>query len=197
MSVDLLPEYMEALDLAAHPPFRARLKQLGFTSPDSTGAIGLARVAVSVDGFFEPDPGGPMAIIIPAFDGPIANPAQLLDDRERLIDLVAWQARLPQQISTRCGIASVLGGEAVRAATHGEGALRLFRSPASWARAGGATAGAVVLDWKTDIGLLAAATIIAEDLEHGGEVKRKLKELRARQIRQVPSIRVPEKAGAA
>lgn len=194
-TIDLITEYLEAIDAAVEPRLRARLDELGLRAASNRiGFVGLSRISPG-DGLYAPDPDGPMATIFPVYDGPIDDAMAYLSAPERLVDLVAWQPKIPDTMLTRCGIATALGGDAIAAALFAGAPLRLFRNPGSWARADGA--GAVVLDWKNDLGLLAVKTLVAEDVHHGGFVKARLKELRKRQLRDVPAIRVPEKAEAA
>jgi hypothetical protein len=190
-AVDRVAEYRAGI-AGVTPRYRRRLAELGLIAPaNRIGLVGLHGIVDIGHGQYQPDPDGEAAVIIPVWDGPIAAANVILDDPERLIDLVAWRPKAGPELLTRCGIAPMLGIEALSMARIAGEPLRVFRDPAGWARAGGGDVGVVVIDWSRDIGLLGLRTIVADDIEHGAEIKAKLKKLRAKLIGQVPQIRVP------
>lgn len=195
-AVDIVAEYKAAI-AAVTPAYRQRLGELGLVAPaNRMGLVGVAAAAIGKRGLFEPDAAGAPAIIIPVWDGPIGDATVILAEPERLADLVAWWPKESATLFSRLGIATMLGGEALRAAMIGGAPVRLFRDPGGWARAGGGDAGIVVVDWGEPL-LLAPKAIIADDLDHGAEIKAQLKRLRARLVGQIPAIRVPIRKDAA
>jgi hypothetical protein len=195
--VDLIAEYKAAI-AAVTPAYRKRLGELGLIAPaNRIGLVGVAGVRDIGRGLYEPDDGFLPAVLLPVWDGPIGDATAFLSEPDRLVDLVAWRPKEGAQFLTRLGLAVTLGAEAIRAALLSGEPLRLFRDPGGWARAGGGDAGAVVIEWSEEAGLLGLKSIVADDIEHGAEVKKRLKALRARLIGRVPQIRVPVKREAA
>ena len=187
---DLVAEYRSAIARVT-PAYRRRLAELGLIEPaHRIGLAGVASVIADVDGLYVPDDAGEMAVVLPVWAAPISDALAFLDDPGRLIDLVAWQPKRGAKLLMRRGIGAALGEEAIRAAHVSGSALRLYRNPGSWARAGAGSAGAVILDWSADLGLLDLKGVVAEDVAHGTEVKLRLRALQ-RRIRRLPSIRVP------
>lgn len=196
-SIDIVAEYKAAL-AAVTDRFRRRFAQLGLIAPaNRIGLAGVARVVERRGGIYEPDPAGLMAVVLPIWDGPISDARVVVEAPDRLIDLVAWRPAADAPLMTRLGQAQLLGAEALSVAVISGDPLRIFRDPGGWARAGGAAAGIVVIDWTADVGLLGLKAVIADDIEHGAEVKTRLKKLRARLVGRVPQIRVPISAGTA
>jgi hypothetical protein len=104
--------------------------------------IGLANLAVPLWGiatvtagreFYQPDEGGSMAVIVPAFE------------HGQIVDLVACSFGT-LQMRTRKGIASVLGHERIDDAKLGLEPLKVFDDVFTWLHGHGR--GVVVLDWK-------------------------------------------------
>jgi len=110
---------------------------------------GVARITVHPGGLYEPsEEGGVPAIIIPCW------PGQAPGQPEDLVDLLAW---VPSSgnLYTRCGVADVLGEEAIRQAEPCMGMTRpltIFADPGSWARAhtwdDRGDHGIVVINWQ-------------------------------------------------
>lgn len=201
--VDIVSEYKAAL-AAVTPRYRGRIAELGLIAPaNRIGLVGVARVTARSGNIFEPEAGGDVAVILPAWDGPIADARVIIDAPERLIDLVAWRPgkRDKRQLAgsaalcTRLGIATLLGGEAVEIAAMSRQPLRVFRDPGGWARAGGGAAGAVIVDWTADNGLFQVEQIVCEDQEHAEDVEHLLKLLRVRLTPRLPEIRIPVAPG--
>lgn len=200
MKVDLDGEFKAACD-ALEARGYASIARYGFTFKiiAAVGFVGLARVAIDEDKMlFEPAESGRAAIILPVFAG--------MPGRSELVDLAAWTPKDPESIARRCGLGYALGEDALRAALDWVNDLlavapppvRLYRTPASWgaARAGGATDGAVLLTWR-EPALLQLQTIVAEDVQHGEFIKKKLTQLRAQLMARLPRIEVPAVAPGA
>lgn len=116
--------------------------------------IGLARVRF--DGYtFEPADDGVEAVLLPV-------------RRDRmLIDVVAWPLNQPRKWRTRRGIATVLGGDAIRRAFHLNRAILIHEMPVQWLAAG--RCGAVVLDVAAARFELATAPRLAVSNQAFGE----------------------------
>jgi hypothetical protein len=189
---DIIQEYKVAV-LAVKEADRPLVESYGMIAPvHRIGLVALAQVRrVGKSFIYEPDADGERAVILPAWDGPMTNALAFIDEPDRLFDLVARLPQSPDIVLTRRGLATALGEEAIRTAYIATTPLRLFRTPASWACAGGVAAGAFIIDWHADLGLLELKTIIAEDVDHGSDVQRRLKGLRTRMLRRMPRVRVP------
>jgi hypothetical protein len=189
--IDLVAEYRASV-AAVTPRYRQRLAELGLIAPaNRIGLVGVATVVEGGRGLFEPAPDGPAAIILPVWDRAISDATVILEEPDRLVDLVAWRPSGELPLLTRCGLAEMLGAEALSAAVIASEPLRVFRDPGGWARAGGGDVGVVVIDRSLDVGLLGLKTIVADDVDHGAEIKAALRKLRAKLIGQTPHIRVP------
>jgi hypothetical protein len=190
-TVDLIGEYRGAV-AAVIPRYRARFAELGLIhSANKIGLCGVAAAAEASGGVYQPEEGAPLAVILPVWDCAISDARVTIEHPELLVDLVAWRPKQPAWLLSRCGVAGMLGAEALAAAVVAREPLRLFRDPGGWARAGGGDAGAVVIDWSVDLGLLGLRALVCDDVEHGAEVKANLKKLRAALVGRVPQIRVP------
>ena len=99
---------------------------------------------------YAPCPGGRPAIIVPVFDG------------GELVDLTATSLET-RHTTTRLGVASVLGQEAIDRAWIGETCVHLFGDPIEWVR--NRCRGVVVLDWSVARFALADLPAIACDTE--------------------------------
>ena len=128
------------------------------------GAFGVATIQTSPDGTYEPAHTGTGAIVI-GVHGP---------DLE-LVDLCAFHPASPGCWHLRLGLAEFLGAEAVDKAAFLREFLKLYRTPLLWMRGG--CQGACVLDWRiARTVLLSVPELVAEDLDHGEEMERRLRE---------------------
>lgn len=197
--IDLPTEFSIALD-ALTRKHRERLMALGIDAAAvaTAGGIGIARVLRRADGLFEPveRDQGEAALIWPIWTGSISEVGYCEGD---LIDLLAWHPAQPELFHRRIGDAPALGLAAIErswdSTLGGARPLSLYRTPIAWARAGGGcvareSAGAVILDWGVDSGLFNAASILAEDLEHGEFIEHRLKLLRWKIVPPMPPIKV-------
>ena len=142
------------------------------------GRFGLHPITTFRDGTFELASDGPNALIIGA---------DLLDDG--LDDLVAWCPERPDRWWHRLGFARLLNEYAVLRAMGCREPLLLWRSPFNWLRMG--CDGAVVLDWPLALPLLRGVSeVVAEDVDHGTEIERRLRDRRG------PRIMIPRRAAA-
>ena len=91
------------------------------------------RPVIAGQAFYEPDEGGTLAAIVPAFE------------TTGLVDLVACSF-VSRQMRTRKGIASVLGHEWIERAVSNMDGLTVFDDVFRWLR--GRCRGVVVIDWK-------------------------------------------------
>lgn len=191
--VDLHGELAAAID-AVTPRHVARFNELGLdvAARARVGLVGVARIAERHGGIYDLSEAGVPALIFPVWDGPICDPEVAFCYPSPLIDLAAWRPGEPEApVLTRCGIATLLGNAAVEGARMFHEPLRIFRAPIAWACAGGDGVGIVVLDWSADIGLLHIETVVAEDIEHGEEIRRHLQKLRRKLTPSLPVIAVP------
>ncbi len=168
----LIPEPSTALLLAADPV------ELGALNAETIGwlldqgisvsalatpwAIGAARVVIEPTRRYTPNPIGEFALILPCISG------------AGLVDLVCWTPR-SNQLASRLGVAAVLGQREADDAHDDITArpLPVWRSPASWLRAG--RNGIVVVDPVRAAHLLAGLVLLAEDHEHARELHRVLR----------------------
>ena len=126
-------------------------------SRDVTPVCGIARVR-SHGPFFEPDPNGEPAIILP-----------VMDDGE-VADLVAVMPHRPGHWRVRLGACPLLGIDNTGIWSE---PLHVWRTPLDYLRA--ELEGVVVLSWPAALPLLRSCSeIIAEDVEHGREIHRRL-----------------------
>lgn len=193
-TIDVCHEYIVAIDCGS--PYRSRLADLGFggAAISSMGLPGLAKIINLGGGLYTPnDEAGELAVILPVWDEHVpADLTVFFNDPSRIIDLVAWSPRVPETLLTRRGIAASLGERAIRDAFVDLAPLRLFRTPSSWAKAGAESAGAVIIDWRADdLRLLDLQAIVAEDIDHGRDIRAALQRLRRRRALGMPQIRVP------
>ena len=141
------PLEAELLRAALGMPFAAlrRLLELGMVDSalarlTGEGLLGLARVEVGGDGLFQFDPGGEQRLILGVCE------------RDVLVDLVAISSADPNAWALRCGVAAVLGEDALADAdalvcAERAAVLRLFGTPLAWLIAGGEAGSICVLDW--------------------------------------------------
>ena len=127
----LLRELTAANRNLRDPEVAAMLEEIGLST--TRGRLwGVNRVTVDA-GWYDPDPAGRAAIIVPVFED------------HRLIDLVAT-GLASRRIARRDGCGVILGHTALECALYCEETLHLRRDPIEWLQRGGT--GAVVLDWR-------------------------------------------------
>jgi hypothetical protein len=113
--------------------------------------------------------------------------ADLLDDG--LEDLIAWYPVRPDRWWRRRRVTRLLGEDAVLRAMGCREPLSLWRSPFQWLRMG--CQGAVVLNWPLALPILrCVGEIVAEDVDHGDDIERRLREKRG------PRLTVPRRVAA-
>ena len=173
------------------------------------GGVGAMRATLHPSsGFFEPHLDGERVLVLPVFDGPVADLIEFGDDAEiEISDLVAWRPADPTRLYRRTGEAALVGVGGIDASLEAGAALRVFRSVEAFIVAGGETgAGAeevacgvhghhrqirlacVVLDLKAAAPQLRSIReIVADSLEHGEEIEAAL--LAARPA--LPTINLP------
>lgn len=147
------------------------------------GMPGLASIRPTRDGRFEFAEDGLTAVIVPAYDcipGMLdANPERHV---EELRDLVAVDLDRPKQYWRRRGEALVLGAAYLEIAGQEGEPVRVFKTPLSWLRSGGA--GIAILDWDWVRDLLLDHELVAEDVDLGNRLEAAL----------MPSIWIKEAA---
>jgi len=151
------------------------------------GGVGAALVRIR-GGWYEPDDEGEWAIIVPAWNGKIADSRSPLYYQSPLLDLIAWRPLQRYAMPSRRQAAIVLGAFACSAVFQHDQPLRLFRSPLEWAEKGGEDAGAVILDWASCGFLLDGRPIEAEDMQHARDIERRLGKLKAARTPSLPKI---------
>ena len=125
--------------------------------------------------FFEFDPGGSPAIIHPVMEG--GEP----------VDLLAYMPHRPHHFRVLLGSCPLLGIDNMGVWSE---PLRLWRTPLEYLRA--SMGGAVVLSWPAARPLLSCCSeIVAEDVEHGAEIRKRLTRPVA-----IPEISVPVQVAA-
>ena len=138
------------------------------------GRFGLHPITTFRDGTFELAVAGDNAVVVGA---------DLLDDGVE--DLIAWYPTRPDKWWRRLGFARLLNEHGVLRAMGCRKPLALWRSPFHWLRMG--CEGVTVLDWPLALPLLRGVSeVVAEDVDHGREVERRLRERRG------PRISVPD-----
>lgn len=121
--------------------------------------------------FFEFGPQGERAVIIPALDG------------GEVADLVAYRRG---RVWVRLGACPLLGLDNLGVWSE---PMHVWRTPLGYLRAG--LHGVVVLSWPAAIPLLRSCSeLIAEDIEHGNEIRRRLSAPPATPAITVPVARV-------
>ena len=126
--------------------------------------------------WFQPDPAGDPEIIMPVMEG------------GEVVDLVAFMPHRPGRWHIRTGACPLLGIDNMGVWSE---SLRVWRTPLDYLRA--SLQGVVVLSWSAAIPLLTCTReIVAEDVEHGREIRKRL----TRPIA-LPTISVPFKRRAA
>ena len=83
--------------------------------------FGIARIATSADGLFQPDPKGEPAVLI-----------GVDDSLGRLGDLCAWIPDAPGRWWLRTGDCPILGAEAIANAAEDGRSIRLWSTPQQW-----------------------------------------------------------------
>ena len=166
MTVDLWSEFLSAV-----PRLRRchldRLAALGIGAHEilAAGNAGMARIRRHAGGLYEPDDTGDPALIVPIFLGEIPAPGNPVAE-PILDDLIAWHPDRPNRWALRAGTAVTLGN------AWGSWPLPIHRTPLDWLRAGGA--GVVILDWVGAFLRFGDSPLLAQDLEHGQEIRERL-----------------------
>lgn len=174
----LFAELDDAIVRAQTPAARAWRQRMGWPRTAALQGVGggVSRISVHPGGYYEPneDTGIP-AIIIPCWPGPAPG---YPDD---IIDLLAW---VPSSgnLYTRCGVADVLGEEAIYQAQPCMGKSRplvVFSDPGAWARAhtwdDQGDHGIVVINWDRVAAamghLIGVTDIVAPDIATGQRLR--------------------------
>ena len=90
------------------------------------------------------------------------------------IDHIAWYPDDPARWWLRRGTAVLLGEiEVVHAEVYGE-PIQVHRTPLDWLKAGGEGV-VIVADWEAAFYCLRGLSIVAEDVTHGDELRRRLR----------------------
>ena len=140
------------------------------------GPVGVVMIETDKMGTFAPSESGRRAFVHPVLVG-----AQFSE----LADLIAWFPDRPDRWWTRLRTGHPLGADQLEQAEFDDAPVMLRRTPLSWLTAGGD--GVCVLDWRVSRrALRAVPIIIAEDEQHGREVKRRLTE----PVPALPEIRI-------
>ncbi len=172
--------------LAAARNYRPdRLDKFGIKPDHAIAAGGLvaANISPTSEGLFEF--GGELsAVILPVYFGVIPTEDVPVDDLD-LSDILAFRTEEPGQWWLRRGEACLLGAGALDGLYLGA-ELQVRRNPLTWLQ--GHAKGCVVLDWQRVAGWLRPiATLLAEDTDHGLDIRRHLQRPLL-----IPEIRVPE-----
>lgn len=133
------------------------------------GLVGVSRVHMSGGSFEFSDDGEP-AFISPVHE--LRDGGRHLDPFPATADLLAWLPRKPKTFARWLGVAMFLGEPYLRAAMEAGEAIRVYRTPLDWLRAG--CAGVVILDTRrawAEFGSL-EWPLVADDVEHGRELRR-------------------------
>jgi hypothetical protein len=120
--------------MARRSAFAQALQAVGLTDLPASLATplwGIAHVSAGRE-FYQPEEEGELAVIVPAFEGPL------------LVDLVACSLAT-RAMRSRFGIASVLGHDWIADAFLGT-PLSVFDDALTWL--GGGCRGVVILDWQ-------------------------------------------------
>ncbi len=167
------PDLMrELISGQADPRVDEFLERHGVTDIDARLHCGLDKIQTNGE-FYEPDPDGDHAIIVPVMDG------------DELVDLIAFDLPQPDRWWLRRGDTCLLGAAALDHLYLGA-ELQVRRNPLSWLQ--NHTEGCVVLDWpRAADRLRSIATLDAADIEHGQEIRCHLQHPLL-----IPEIRVPE-----
>ena len=134
--------------------------------PDASSFIGVADVRPDGDGFYVPDPDGPI----------LAGIVAVIPD-DMIIDLVAIDLLRPKLYRRRIGLADLLGESNVVGLSFTGEPLLIHPGPADWVNAGGR--GVAVLEWTQSVrGLLSSLEggLKVTSLEFAEELERKLTE---------------------
>lgn len=158
---------LEMAFLALPFPTRDELSHLRRIGVDPGAPVPLRILGISEDdpapGRFRFEDGGKPHIIAPVVQ------------RGEHVDLVAFGSKPDRPAMTLDGVAWALGGDSLTAAMDIGDAIRIYRHPIEWLRAGGC--GACFVDWITARAHLAEfehARLEAEDLQHSVELRRAL-----------------------
>jgi len=144
---------------------------------DAFQMAGVARVRVEGE-LYVPDAAGSAAVITPVLlenpRGPESCRPDVYEFLGNLVDLIAWDPRVPQRWALRTGNATWLG--CIPPQYCDPAPVRVWRSPLNWFRAG--CSGLVILGReRAELHRLlvgCSGGIIAEDLQHRAELVRAL-----------------------
>lgn len=149
---------------------------VGFEALNRCGYATVIRI--HVDGqFWQPDPHGTGALVMPVWMGGEVPSIYTDGPTGTLADIIAWTTDKPDQWYFRRGEHGlVLGDDNLGRADLFREPIRLHRTPLDWMRAAGD--GACLLDHSPGVleRLRAVGEIIADDLDHGLEIERRLQQ---------------------
>jgi hypothetical protein len=173
-SADLYREYLAASGQTGSDDL-APLRETGIGDPGLAVGIALARISVSRDGFYRPDPDGGVAFILPVrVDNPLspeaADPVATVQGGD-IVDLLAFSVAFPQRWAFRTGAATWLG--AVDPQYMGPEPTPIWRSPLRWL--GNDCRGLVLLsrDRRDRYRVLTSLdAVVAEDEGHAAELRK-------------------------
>lgn len=109
-----------------------------FGYPTGVCVVGLMNIDADPDGWFEPNPDGRPAIVMPT----------MLYDGMEPEDLIAWRSDSPGTVWRRTGASEVLDPWSLHLSTLEaiDAPLTVLETPLAWLKSG--CSGAVVLDWS-------------------------------------------------
>jgi hypothetical protein len=179
MKTTALAAEMRTAFAALRPSDIRELAQCGVPQilVDHFQMVGVARIRVQGE-LYEPDPSGALAVITPVLAQFPDTPESCRPDVYALIgnivDLLAWDARVPQRWAFRVGAATWLG--CIPPQHCDPDPVRIWRSPLNWLRAGCNGLVIVARERAEAYRLLAGCSggIIAEDGEHAAELRQAL-----------------------
>jgi len=139
----------------------------------AVGLVGVARIEVGRAGLYQPADHGLPVLILPCWDRAPVRPDGSVAWDAVPVDLVAVRTDDPGRWWLRRGAVTLLGEWLLDHALLGDDPIRVYRDPLAWLRAGGD--GVVVLD-DAGFDILAnlPAGLVAEDVEHGQEIRARL-----------------------
>lgn len=151
---------------------------VGIGVPEST-TIMLGCCTIETDGdLFTPAEAGRPCVICPVIDG------------GEVIDLCAFRPSEPHRWWLRLGGHWAIGADALDRLGVGQ-EMSVYRTPLDWLRAGAPETGLCIFDWQLAARKLSGVQLLADSLEHGHELARRLTLPEVR-----PSISVPAKLSA-
>lgn len=173
---DLVGEYLAALRKTTWADL-APLRAAAVGGPGAALGLALAPITVTSRGFYQPDPDGGPAFLVPArVDSAItpeaADPVQAIRHGE-IVDLVAFSAAFPNRWALRTGAALWLG--AVEPQYLMPNPVPIWRTPLHWL--GNDCSGLVLLsrDRRERYRVLSTLdAIVAEDEQHAEELRQLL-----------------------